>query len=74
MIYSAGPLFCVPLFCKASPYTIFRFWNYKTRGLYYVLEYKNKGPLFCKRPLILYDFRVMKLQLRGPAVIYIKSK
>ena len=24
---------------------IFRFWNYKIKGTYYALVYKNKGPL-----------------------------
>ena len=33
--------------------------NYKISGTYYVLVYKNKGPL------ILYDFRVLKLQNKG---------
>ena len=46
--YSIGPLFCVHLFCKGSPYFLrfSVFWNYKIRGTYYALVYKNKGPLF----------------------------
>ena len=46
--YSIGPLFCVHLFCKGSPYFLrfSVFWNYKIRETYYALVYKNKGPLF----------------------------
>ena len=37
---------------------------------YYVLlilvKIRGMGPLFCNVPLILYDFRVLKLQNKGP--------
>ena len=65
-----------PLFC-----TIFRFWNYKIRGRtmhsgfrfqnFEILDIESAlkysmFPLFCNVPLILYDFRVLKLQNKGP--------
>ena len=61
-----GPYFCVPLFCKDSPYFVRFSVSEIIQGKQPMNKYtKRRGLLFCKGPFI----SVLKLQNKGPHFI-----